>query len=83
MSKQDKDLEENGPSGDRSPEGAADTAERLQALPVADSAADNAAKSERSRQFNAWLDRTLPLLQEALGGSTTGAVTSPGRKTKH
>lgn len=78
MSKQDKDTLENGYSDEaNSAEYAAD-----QAQPALQTAEDSA-RSERSRLFNLWLDRTLPVLQQLLGGSTTGAVTSPGNKPKH
>lgn len=78
MSKQDKDILENGYSDETiSPDY---TSDQTGPAFMAD---EDSAKSERSRLFNLWLDRTLPLLQELLGGSTTGAVTSPGNKPKH
>jgi hypothetical protein len=85
MSKQDKNSLETPPSASgAAKECAHESAEdqisaeyRLQAV------GPDLAKDEQSRQFNAWLDRALPQLQQHLSDSTTGAVTSPGTKPKH
>lgn len=84
MSKHDKDFAGNGAFGDLSAEVSADGADMLQARPPAGTQAEqNHAKAEQSRLFNAWLDRTVPLLQQYLGSSTTAVVTSSGSKPKH
>ncbi|MCW0235567.1 MAG: hypothetical protein OJJ21_18345, partial [Ferrovibrio sp.] len=79
-----KDFADTGSFGDVSSEATAGNTDMLQARPAAVTQAEQSnAKSEQSLQFNAWLDRTVPLLQQYLAGSTTGAVTSPGSKPKH
>lgn len=45
--------------------------------------ADSAAKSEQSRHFNTWLDRTLPLLQDRLAAFLPADITALKDKAKH
>jgi hypothetical protein len=83
MSKRDKNFPDNiDRAAARSP-----TAEHIdlsQQMRMAESQGSKTdARSEQSRLFNAWLDRTLPVLQQCLGNGTTTAVTSSGSKPKH
>ncbi|WP_341911606.1 hypothetical protein [Ferrovibrio terrae] len=90
MSKQDKNSLENHPSDSgataectsMSAENGAPAENQGPAESQLQAVRSDLAKSEQSRQFNAWLDRALPQLQRHLG-STSAAVTSPGTKPKH
>lgn len=57
--------------------------------PAMDSRADprsavaESPEKPESRHFNAWLDRTLPLLQQQLAAVGITSVTAPQDKAKH
>jgi hypothetical protein len=80
MSKQDKHSRDGRLSDAMA---SADYADLREPQILQDAQADEGT-AERSRLFNAWLDRALPVLQQYLSdSSTTGAVTSAGSKPKH
>jgi hypothetical protein len=80
MSKQDKNLTQRVEEPEASVDSA--VAQNGPALYDAQPQPENG-QAEQSRQFNSWLDRSLPRLMQYLGGPETTAVTSPGNKAKH